>query len=209
MSDYYRVLGVSKGADLCEIRRAYWALARRLQADRDKAFGGERLRNVRRAYYTLGDSSRRHTCDAQRPYALDGQGVRQTRQISAFSDDVALDFPSMAELVGRIYAAFFGADGDPATATQTAQVELTPREADDGAEVPIALEMSHTCPVCGGRGEMWLETCGVCSGTGCGRLPHQLQLRVPPGVRHGTRLRFSFNPPYAAETQVEVRIAIQ
>ncbi len=209
MSDYYRILGVSKGADLCEIRRAYWALARRLQSGPDREMGGERLRNVRRAYHTLGDWGRRRAYDGHPVGGIDGHGVRMDRQVVAFSDDVALDFPAMGELVHRIREAFFGADGDPAAATQTTQVELTPREADHGTQVPVALEMSQTCPVCGGRGEMWAEACGVCRGTGCGRLSHQMQLRVPPGVRHGTRLRFSVNPPYAAETLVEVRIAIQ
>ena len=114
----------------------------------------------------------------------------------------------MTEIVKRMRGAFFAGD-DVDGATHLAEVELTARQADEGARVPLDLEVRHTCPVCGGRGELWAETCGVCQGSGAGLLPHQLQLRVPPGVRDGTRLRFSVTPPYAAETYVEVRIAVQ
>ena len=123
------------------------------------------------------------------------------------SDEVVVDFPSMAELVGRMRTSFFGIN-DYEQTTHTTQVNLTPREADEGTLVPVALPVHLTCPVCGGRGEVWNEVCGVCTGTGGGLLSHNLNVRVPPGVHHGTRLRFCVSPPFAPETHVEVRIAI-
>ena len=125
------------------------------------------------------------------------------------SDESIVDFPSMAGIVPRMRASFFGLDGDDVGATHTTEVELTPRQATEGTSVPLELPVRHTCPICGGRGEVWTEPCAVCAGTGGGLLSHQLRLRVPPGVRHGTRLRYSVAPPYAGETRVELRIAIQ
>jgi len=75
--------------------------------------------------------------------------------------------------------------------------------------VPFDVSLHHTCPVCGGRGEVWLDRCGACDGSGAGLLPHQLQLVVPPGVRDGTCLRFDVTPSYAPATRVEVRISVQ
>ena len=129
------------------------------------------------------------------------------------ADEVVVDFPSTAGLADRMRASFFGSgDGDAdltrTHTTHTTEVQLTPREADEGTEVPVDLPVRLTCPVCGGRGEVWNEICAVCTGTGGGLLSHQLDVRVPPGVHHGTRLRFCVRPPCAPDTHVEVRIAI-
>lgn len=125
------------------------------------------------------------------------------------SDEVVVDFPSMAGVVAGMRRSFFDAAGDDeGCATHTAEVRLTAKEAGEGVRVPFDLSVRQTCPMCGGRGEVWSESCGVCAGTGAGLLPHRLDLRVPAGVHHGTRLRFSGSPPFAAETHVEVRIAI-
>lgn len=134
---------------------------------------------------------------------------RDTRD--PLSDEVVVDFPSTEGLAERMRASFFGSDDADATrglATHTTEVRLTPREADEGTKVPLALPVRLTCPVCGGRGEVWSEVCGVCTGTGGGLLSHQLDVRVPPGVHHGTRLRFLVSPSFAPDTHVEVRIAI-
>ena len=211
--DPYRVLGVSKDAGLTEIRRAYWALARRIRGDAQERPAEARLEEIQRAYETLSDGERRRDYDARRD-------VRRSVAPSDpgdtwHSDEIAVDFPSMDAIIERMRASFFGGfDGhgggaDETQSTHTAEVELTARQADEGVRVPLDLPVRHTCPMCGGRGEVWTEPCGVCAGTGGGLLSHQLQLKVPPGVRHGTRLRFSVSPPYAAETRVEVRIAIQ
>ena len=106
-----------------------------------------------------------------------------------------------------IFEQFFGINVYEQT-THTTEVNLTPKEADEGTRVPVALPVHLTCPVCGGRGEVWNEVCGVCTGTGGGLLSHNLNVRVPPGVHHGTRLRFCVSPPFAPETHVEVRITI-
>ena len=124
-------------------------------------------------------------------------------------DDVVVDFPSMAGVVAGMRRSFFDADADAeGCATHTAEVRLTPKEAGEGVRVPIDLPVRQTCPMCGGRGEVWSESCGVCAGTGAGLLPHRLDLRVPAGVHDGARLRFSVSPPFAPETHVELRIAI-
>jgi hypothetical protein len=124
-------------------------------------------------------------------------------------DDVAIDFPSMAPVVARMRDAFFAEAADGCVPTRCAEVELTARQADQGVRVPLDLTVQHTCPACGGRGESWTDRCGLCDGSGAGLLPHRMHFRVPAGVRHGTRLRYSVTPPHAFETHIEVRIAVQ
>ena len=202
MHDYYRRLGLPSSADINEVRRAYRELARR-----SRPRGGDhasshasvnRLASLHRAYETLTDP---RGAGVHADGALRGSGREP-----AFADEIDIDFPSVSSLVDRMRASFFDAADEGPRSTE---VQLTPRQAETGVNVPIDVSLSHTCPVCGGRGEVWLESCGACAGSGAGLLPHQLQLVVPPGVRHGTRLHFDVTRPYAPVTRVHVRISVQ
>ena len=214
MSSYYRVLGVSRYADLGEIRRAYWSLARRVHRESRRGVSASDLTEIQRAYDTLRDSGRRQTYDTRHAatQSSPAEGVRAVRDIvPAFDEDVANDFPSMAtmaRIVPRIRAAFFSPETEIGE-IHTAHVELTPTEALEGVRIPFHLPVRPICPMCGGRGEIGTESCGVCAGTGTGRLFHQLHLPVPPGVRHGVCLKFSVTPPFSAQAHVELHIAIQ
>ena len=199
MRDHYRTLGLPHSADLNEIRRAYRKLARRCRSGRDDHGGGERLASLHIAYQMLSGQDRLRADRAE--WARWSAGRE-----AAFADEVDVDFPSIASLVDRMRESFFG---QAARQPLSAEVRLTPKQADAGVKVPLDVSLRHTCPVCGGRGEVWLDRCGVCDGSGGGLLPHQLQLLVPPGVRDGTCLRFDVTPSYAPATCVEVRISVQ
>ena len=93
--------------------------------------------------------------------------------------------------------------------TLSAEIVLTPREAFDGVTVPLDVPLRRTCPRCGGRGETWAEWCASCRGLGEVSTHHEMQVRVPPGVRSGALFRFSVTPPGAPVTLVEVRVTIQ
>ena len=205
MSSYYRILGVSRFADPDEIRQAYWSLTRRLR-HRHSGSDDARLARIHEAYWILGDTTRRRRYD-QTEGARAYRGSDSPGRVLA-STEVPVAFPSMMSVVPRMLASFFGASGE-APATHVAQVELTPKEAHEGTRVPLEVSFKPTCPVCGGRGESWAESCAVCNGTGSGQFSQQLHVRVPPGVRHGTCLTFSVTPPFAGETEVELRIAVQ
>ena len=201
MSDYRRRLGLPHSPTLHEVRRAYRDLARRSRAQRGEPGRGERLDTWHVAYAVEapdGDGAaagRGRSAAAGRAEASD----------EAFRDEVDVDFPSMAKLVGRVRRSFFG---EAAPRVLSADVHLTPSQADRGVSVPFDVSLRHTCPACGGRGEVWPDACGACRGSGVGLLPHQLQLVVPPGVRDGTCLRFDVTPPYAPVARVRMRISV-
>lgn len=199
MRDYFRRLGLPESADLQEIRRAYRELARRCRPAAGDPGAAERLASLHRAYEVLSDPGRMAAA-APAPSRARGGWCE-----SAFADEVDIDFPSVSALVDRMRSSFFGPSPDPVAA----EVRLTPRQATNGVRVPVDVSLPHTCPICGGRGEIWLDPCGACAGSGAGLLPHQLQLVVPPGVRDGTCLWFDVAPAYAAPRQVQVRISIQ
>jgi hypothetical protein len=130
------------------------------------------------------------------------------RPHDCFADEIAIDFPSVGDLVARVRDAFLGerAGGDD---TLTTEVSVSSRDAWRGTVVPLEVPLRGTCEICGGRGETWTEPCGQCAGTGERQLSHAVRLAVPAGVADGARLRFRVNRPHAAPLRVEVRVAIR
>jgi len=201
MRDYYRRLGLLPFADLHEIRRAYRELVRHVSSTSGDSGAAAHLDSLHRVYEVLSNQERRRIDDTRSV-----SGHRVTTRENAFADEVDVDFPSVSNLVGRMRGTFFG---PPLARPLSAEVRLTPRQADAGVSVPLDVSLRHTCPVCGGRGEVWLDPCGVCSGSGGGLLPHQFQVVVPPGVRDGAYLHFDVTRSYAPTTLVQVRISVQ
>jgi hypothetical protein len=129
------------------------------------------------------------------------------RAAACLADEIAIDFPSIDALLDRMRRSFFGCE---ATASRhSTEVRLTPREAFFGADVPLDVPVAATCTACGGRGEVWMEPCEACGGSGASVARHHVRLTLPAGVRDGARFRFSVGPPSAPATAVEVRVAIR
>ena len=202
MRDYYDVLGVSPDAGADEIKRAYRQLARRYHPDISGDERGTAFLEVSRAYEILNDPARRRAYDARLRVGRSPEADRA----DWLSDEVAIDFPSVASLLDRMRHSFFG---ETPVASLAANVIVSPHEAFFGTVVLLAVPLRRTCPRCGGRGETWQEWCSVCEGDGEVTAHHQLQLRVPAGVRDGERFRFAVMPAGAPPTIVEVRVSIR
>jgi molecular chaperone DnaJ len=202
MRDYYDVLGVSPDAGADEIKRAYRQLARRYHPDISGDDRAVAFLEAARAYEVLVDPGRRRSYDAERSAAPRGPGGRG----DWFADEVAIDFPSVPDLLDRMRHAFFGLN---ALEELSAEIVLTPLEAFKGTTIPIGIPVRQTCVRCGGRGETWEEWCELCGGCGDLRAYHDIALRLPAGIRAGERFRFSVMPPGAPLTRVDVRISIR
>ena len=203
MRDYYDILGVAADAGADEIKRAYRQLARRYHPDISGDDRGAAFLELARAYEVLSDPSRRRSYDATlRPTWRDARADFA----APLGDEVAIDFPSVANVLDRMRHDFFGGTR---TVSLSAEIVLTPREAFNGTTVPLDVPLRLTCPRCGGRGETWAEWCAACGGLGEVPASHAMHLRVPAGVREGAMFRFSVTPPGAPPTVVEVRVSIR
>lgn len=202
MRDYYEVLGVSPDAGADEIKRAYRQLARRYHPDISGDDRAVAFLEAARAYEILADPARRQSYDAERS----GKAGRKAARNEWFADEVAIDFPSVSDLLDSMRHAFFGANS---TEELSAEIILSPLEATEGVTIPVGIPIRQTCLRCGGRGETWQESCHLCGGCGDVHALHDIELRVPAGVRGGERIRFSVMPPGAPITRVDVRISVR
>jgi hypothetical protein len=122
------------------------------------------------------------------------------------ADEVHRDFPSVLTVLDRMRHSFFGG----AAAQETGpDIVVTPHEAFWGAIVPLHVPVRRTCTACGGRGEVWNEWCADCGGVGDLDARQAVNLRVPAGVRDGSRIRFRIAAPGIRPALVDARINIR
>jgi molecular chaperone DnaJ len=172
--DYYEVLGVARGADDGEIKKAFRRLARELHPDVNKEPDAEeRFKEAAEAYEVLSDADRRATYDR-----YGHEGLRQGGYAPNFEG-----FGSVAD----IFEAFFGGGGfgggafgsgmfgggRTGGAIQGGDVavgaEITLVEAAHGTPVEVSYDAVSMCEHCRGNGAepgTPIETCTNCDGTG-------------------------------------------
>jgi molecular chaperone DnaJ len=164
--DYYEVLGVDRGVDAAELKRAYRKLAMELHPDRNPgdAVSEAKFKEASEAYQVLSDPDKRARYDRfghAGPAAGFGGGFHDVGDIfSAFSDIFGDIFGGGRPGGGR--AASRGSDIE-------ARVTLTLEEAFTGVNKDLKVLRRARCAKCGGTGAAAgssPETCQHCGGRG-------------------------------------------
>jgi molecular chaperone DnaJ len=202
----YDVLGVKKDASEKELRSAYRRLARKYHPDvapNDKA-AEARFKEVNSAFEVLSDAEKRKKYDrygdrwehadqieeAQKRQSA-GSWARQGPVGAAGAGEGGLgDFGSIFENLFRRERG--GPRGAPATRRGQdveTPVELSLEEAFRGTTRTVRLQGAEVCSICGGTGEVAGAVCHTCEGTGQVGRERRIEVRVPPGVKTGSRVR--------------------
>ena len=210
--DYYRILGVDRTADDKTIKSAYRKLARKHHPDVAKGKdGGDRFREINEAYEVLSDPEKRRRYDTLGPdwqryaqraaRAQPGGGRVEYADAGDFSDFFRTIFGDRGGRRGaalrtrrpRAGSGGFMGGGAAGRRGQDVQagVTITLEEAYSGARKSLEFEVEEPCPTCHGAGNVSGKPCATCHGSGWQRGRHDVDVKIPAGVRTGQKVRVS------------------
>lgn len=212
--DFYSVLGVKRDASEKDIRSAYRKLARQHHPDVNPgdAAAETKFKEINGAYEVLKDKEKRAKYDKygdrwemadqieeaqKRAGASAGEWFRTggRQSTGTTTEEYDLGGADLGDLFGNIFRR-----GGGRTATQPRPqrgedlvhpTEITLEEAFHGASRVIQLQIPETCPDCGGTGRLADAPCVNCDGLGSLIKTKRLEVKVPPGVETGSRVRIA------------------
>ncbi len=167
--DYYEVLGLEKGANDDEIKKAYRKLAKKYHPDvSQESNAEEKFKEVNEAYETLSDGSKKAHYD-QFGHADPNQGFGGGGFGGGFGGFGGGGF-------GDIFENLFGGGGrssNPNRSQQGSDLEvnigISFEESVEGCKKTIKVTIDDECGSCGGTGaysKSDIKTCSRCNGRG-------------------------------------------
>jgi curved DNA-binding protein len=186
--DYYKTLGVSRGATDKEIKSAFRKLARRSHPDLNPDDPGAeaRFKELNEAHEVLADPQKRkkydqygadweHGPQMQAPFGGRGRNGRQVEYQTMSAEDLESAFGN-SEPFSDFFHSMFGSAGGAAAGSRTQRRAPARRGPDLEGEVTISLEDAAS----GTSTTVELDT-----GAGTRRV----EVKIPPGIADGARVR--------------------
>ena len=209
--DYYSTLGVNRNASEKEIKQAFRRLARKHHPDvnpGDKT-AEERFKQISEAYEVLSDKEKRKKYDqfgdkwqyADQFAGAGGGGVHY--QHFDFGDlfgggGSTYNFggEGFDSLLDELLRGSRGGASSRRTRPRRGQdiehpVEVTLEEALSGTSRLLSLQDEDICTTCHGSGRIQNALCSVCQGHGVINRTKRLEVKIPAGVKTGSRVRIA------------------
>ena len=217
--DYYKTLGVPKTADAKAIKQAYRKLARKYHPDQNPGNTGaaERFKEINEANEVLSDPEKRQRYDTLGPdwarYGEAGAGgfgprpggpgpggyrvhVDQSGDLGDFSEFFRTIFGDLGARESRFEGVEFEDRGAFRTGGRgrrggdlEAEVEISLEEAYAGTRRTVEFQQFEPCGTCHGSGRQGKGPCPTCGGSGQVSRSHRVEVKIPAGVRDGSRVR--------------------
>lgn len=211
--DYYNILGIPRNAADKDIKAAYRRLARKYHPDvnpGDKA-AEARFKEINEAFEILSDTGKRKKYDQYgsdfenaEAFARAQQQARQQQQSRTYSRSGGNPFTTyetsdMGDL-NEVFESLFKGFGGTGTRTGARRaprrgqdlehgIEMTLEEAFNGTRRVLELQSEQVCSTCQGVGRIKNGTCSQCGGAGRIIRPRRLEVKIPAGVKDGSRVR--------------------
>lgn len=210
--DYYKILGVTRGASGDEIKKAFRKLARKYHPDvnpNDKK-AESKFKEINEAYEVLSDANKRSKYDTLGPNWQDqfgyqpsaNAGTRRSTYGSTGGRSTPFDFDANSGF-SDFFETLFGQTTTTPTGARGARsdirrrtgdnieqpVEVTLQEAYSGGVRTFNIQSTEICPLCQGTGEVAAKPCTNCSGQGMVARSKRIQVKIPAGVDNGSKIR--------------------
>ncbi len=203
--DYYQVLGVDRNASEKDIKQAYRRLARKYHPDinpGDKS-AEAKFKEINAAHEVLSNPEKRKKYDQfgeqweyADQFAKSGGQERVRWDFSRGGTGFEYADPSG---FGDILSSLFGDSGMGSRTRRgprrgqdiESPVEVTLEEAYHGSTRLMQLQTQEPCTACGGTGAVGNRVCTMCNGTGGKITPKRLEVKIPAGVKDGSRIRIT------------------
>jgi DnaJ-class molecular chaperone len=198
--DYYKVLGVGKGADEKEIKAAYRKLARKYHPDvnPNDPKAEAKFKEVSEAYEVLRDPEKR------KKYDQFGAGWDQVGQ-GPGAPDFQTHFGGAGSGFESIFEQIFSGFGGEGPFGQVRMQQVPPRdveraidvtleEIDKGTSRTLTYVVEDACKQCHGSGTVQLtkgsrSACPTCHGSAVAPTTHRVEVKIPAGIADGKKLR--------------------
>jgi DnaJ-class molecular chaperone len=202
--DYYQILGVNRNASEKEIKQAYRRLARKHHPDLnpgDKS-AEARFKEINAAYEVLSNPEKRKKYDKfgeQWEYAdqFAKSGGQERVRWDFGRGGTTFEYGDLSGF-GDIFSNLFGDSGigsrmrGPRRGQDIeSPIEVTLEEAYHGSTRMMQLQTEEPCTACGGTGRVGNRVCTICNGAGGKIIPKRLEVKIPAGVRDGSRIRIA------------------
>lgn len=236
--DYYKILGVDRGADAAEIKKAYRTLAMKYHPDqnKDNPEAEAKFKEITHAYDILKDEQKRAAYDRYGAAAFDGSMGGGAGGFGGAGFSGAGGFGNFSDIFEDMFGDFMaGGRGGRAGGPQRGSdiqyaMEITLEDAYNGKDAKIKIPVNDTCdscngsgatagsgaedcstcgglgrvrqqqgfftieracPTCSGAGKTIKDPCKKCQGQGRVRTTKNLQVKIPPGIEEGQRVRLT------------------
>lgn len=194
-TDYYLVLGVNRDASEAAIKKAYRRIAKKYHPDgHGTDISSEKFRQATEAYETLTDSEKRRKYDDKLKKLKSSKKPGAPSSPCRRRPDIIDTSFSHPDLFSEKFRPRSGAEEECSglhARNLFIEAVLSPREAEIGVILPLAIPVNEVCFNCRGTGIGPGLFCPVCGGTGMIHGTRRFSVNIPPKIRHGTRFSIS------------------
>jgi len=203
--DYYQVLGVDRNASAKEIKQAYRRLARKYHPDinpGDKS-AETKFKEINAAHEVLSNPEKRKKYDQfgdQWEYAdqFAKSGGQERVRWDFGRGSTGFEYGDLSGF-GNIFSSLFGDSGIGSRTKRgprrgqdvESPIEVTLEEVYHGSTRLMQLQTQEPCTACGGTGAVGNRVCTICNSTGGKITPKRLEVKIPAGVKDGSRIRIT------------------
>jgi molecular chaperone DnaJ len=211
--NYYLILGVGRGADIGQIKKAYRQIAKKYHPDISRSDSNERFRELQEAYETLADVEKRRQYDRllkneeapvrpPAPHVAPAPDVSQFQRFSRFESFID-------EFFEGFVPGFFQTERFKAPRKDLYfEVILSADEALRGGLYPIRFPVGEKCPDCNGYGRRARLVCQNCGGRGAIQTERTFSLSIPPRTSDGTQVTLSLEDIGLAGVDLHIRVQV-